>query len=137
MKKLAFNTVLIMGVLLSSCGSETSTPEDEKKPAMAVPSHIITERDSERVIEAESGDTVVVRLSEPMVGEKWRQLSAVEGLNSIGAGKGEIVEDDEGRFRQFRYQTQIVGEHSITFVRDDPDNKESTESKIMFRILVL
>lgn len=131
--------VIVASCLAFACGPATEGRADAdppKTPAMAVPTHVLTENRAETTVEVEAGDKIEVHLREIGGRMQWVQQGA-PGLALLGPRAGKLRDSKKGPVRVFRYQTRSIGETSLSFALKDPSSDVAPARTVTFTVNVL
>lgn len=131
------NTVFIVItiLLLSGCGPTDSTRSNPGKPALAVPNHLLTDKDAGQTLETEAGDTISVRLTNSDQLLTWRPV-AVGQLELIEEKTESVVDNKSDIVQVFRFQTRTVGNFSLTFSKYNLQTNSRSGESISFSVSV-
>lgn len=138
MPRIMLSCLLIAFCLVVGCRPESvrrPASDPHKPPAIAVPTHVLTEELAGTVVEAEAGDWIEVHLPEPAAPVKWEPQSE-RGLEIEGPRTGEVRESEEGPLRVFRYLTREVGRFGLSFTLSNPESDGPPDRTLEFTVAV-
>ena len=118
-------------IACAPASNDQAGADSRTRPAMAVPTHVLTEDRAGRVVEAEAGDRIEVHLPEPNAPLKWEQQSE-PGLELAGPRAGEVQDSKKGHVRVFRYLARRVGQSSLSFALKDPGSGRPPNRTVVF-----